>query len=346
MAVVMSGQPKRRDDLVQQTPEWHEWRDRHINGSDAPTIMLADPFRDPFRLWLEKTGRAPRPEFHDYWEGGELVEHPVHHGTRLEDVARDWYCRENGLFTAPVCLEHGSIEWMGCSLDGWPHPGVVLEIKCPRELRTHLNAIEGGVEESHWIQCQHNMAVAAVEKCDLLSYFRTNESATPSVCVNSIAYDREFVENELLPAEREFRKWVEEDHYPLPEGNVDVEPTDEEWRRVVAHYLDARRIREQAEADEAAALRNLKLRTRGAARTRDGIIECKWFVRRGAVMWQQIPAVQELVAQLGPRLDDYRRPSMLAFRVNRVSIAGPLGEQVHGDQKLLRDHHGAAGRGE
>ena len=73
-------------------------------------------------------------------------------------------------------------------------------------------------------------------------------------------------------------------------------------------------------------------------RTRDGIIECKWFVRRGQIQWQQIPAVQEVVAQLGPRLEYYRRPSTLAFRVNRTSIFGGSG---YGDQRLLRDDDGA-----
>src|SRR5215469_14536488 len=127
-----------RDDLEQNTPPWLSWRDDHICGSDAPIIMLADGYADPYRLFLEKMGRAPRREFHNYYEGGELVEHPAIRGHRLEDVARDWYCRDRGLFTAPYCLEHHSIAYMACSLDGWPDHSAIMEIKCPSNIRLHL----------------------------------------------------------------------------------------------------------------------------------------------------------------------------------------------------------------
>jgi len=320
MDQAISSAPTVRDDLVQNTEAWHEWRDQHINGSDAPVILLADPWNDPYRLWQEKTGRAARREFHDYYEGGELVEHPVNQGHRLEDVARQWYCRDRGVFTAPVCLEHASIEWMGCSLDGWPERGVIVEIKCPRELRTHLNAREGNISESHWIQCQHNIHVANVEYCDYVSFFSTSESGdAPSVCVVRIERDDLFIREDLLPAEREFRSWVERDEFPLPQGAIDIDPKDEVWKATVTRYLEARRAREEAERVESAVLRDLKLRTRGAARTRIGPIECKWFVRRGWVKWQEIPEVQEIAARLGRRLDAYRGASSLAFRINRNS---------------------------
>jgi putative phage-type endonuclease len=312
--------PTVRDDLEQNTEEWHAWRDQHINGSDAPIIMLADSYGDPYRLWQEKTGRAPRRELRDYYEGDELIEHPAHRGHRLEDVARQWYCQDRGVFTAPVCLEHHSIGWMGCSLDGWPDRSLIVEIKCPRELRTHLNAREGNVSESHWIQCQHNMSVANAQFCDYVSFWTEASAEAPDVCVVRIARDEQFISAELLPAEQEFRLWVERDEFPLPQGEIEIDPTDEVWQATVTRYLAARRAREEAERVEGAAIRDLKLRTRGAARTRFGPIECKWFVRRGWVKWQEIPEVQEIASRLGRRLDAYRGASTLAFRVNRHSL--------------------------
>jgi putative phage-type endonuclease len=293
-----------------------------VNASDAPIIMMADPFSDPYRLWQEKTGRLARREFRDYWEGDELVEHPVHHGNRLEEAARQWYCCEQGVFAPPVCIEHPELEWMGASLDG-SSEGVIVEIKCPRDIRVHLDAREGQVPESHWIQCQHAMCVAMVNNCDYVSFFesdRARDSADePSVCVVRLAYNREFTENILIPAERQFWQWVKDNQYPLPQGTVDVDPADHVWRGMVSRWMDARRAREQAEREETAALRDLRLRTRGAARTRDGVVEIRWFVRRGWVNWSQIPEVQEVAARLGSRLDDYRRPSNLTFRIARIA---------------------------
>jgi putative phage-type endonuclease len=310
--------PLRRTDLEQNTPDWYDWRDRHICGSDAPVIMLADAYADPYRSWLEKTGRAPRKVMRDWYEGGELVEHPANRGHRLEDVARQWYCRDRGLFTAPVCVEHRSISWMACSLDGWPEQDVILEVKCPSDIRAHLDAREGHVPEAHYIQMQHNLCVANVGFCDYVSYWTDGSDREPSVCVLRIAYDRDFVERELLPAEEEFRSWVEGDTFPLPEGQVTIaDPNDEGWKGAVEAFLIARRLREEAERDEGKALRQLKLRTRGAARTRVGSIECRWYVRRGVVSWSSIPEVQQVASRLGPRLEDYRNPPTLAFRVNR-----------------------------
>ena len=47
----------RIEQLHQNTPEWHRWRQLGIGASDAPVIMGDGAFKTPRMLWSIKTGR-------------------------------------------------------------------------------------------------------------------------------------------------------------------------------------------------------------------------------------------------------------------------------------------------
>lgn len=72
---------------AQLSPQQHAVRDKGIGSSDAASAVGLNPYKTRMQLWLEKTGREPRPDLSD-------VE-AVHFGNVLEDVVAHEYMRRN-----------------------------------------------------------------------------------------------------------------------------------------------------------------------------------------------------------------------------------------------------------
>jgi putative phage-type endonuclease len=71
----------RIEQLHQNTPEWHRWRQQGIGASDAPVIMGDGTFKSPRTLWSIKTGRMQ--------EGAAGL--AARRGRELERLARQVY---------------------------------------------------------------------------------------------------------------------------------------------------------------------------------------------------------------------------------------------------------------
>jgi len=56
------------------TMKQREDRAKGIGSSDAPVILGVDPFRTPYDLWLQKTGRVPPTEENDAMRLGSVLE--------------------------------------------------------------------------------------------------------------------------------------------------------------------------------------------------------------------------------------------------------------------------------
>lgn len=272
--------------------------------------MYVDRFRDRYRLWQEKVGRTQayvEPEDDDY-------ERPMARGHRLEGVARLKYCVEQGVFAPPACLKNArpGETFMACSLDGWIAGDRIIEIKCPTDARTHLMARDGTIAEEYWIQTQHNMHVAEVERADFVSFFNGQLVIVP------VEYDPDYLIEELLPAEKEFWSWVEAAHYPTPEQIVDLTTeADAGTMEALRQYLQYRRAREEAEEYERLALAGLKRRLTKVAIARAPGVRLQWEKRRGFIQYSRIPQVQELLKTAGD-LSSYRGADSLLLRVDRL----------------------------
>lgn len=74
--------------LRQDSPEWEAYRQslRGIGASDAPAVLGLDPYRGPFDVWEQQTGRKPG------FAGNKRTER----GKRLEIVAAAWVSEEKG----------------------------------------------------------------------------------------------------------------------------------------------------------------------------------------------------------------------------------------------------------
>lgn len=216
--------------LEQNSPEWVKWRDGGIGSSEAPTILMENPYESPFALWRRKTGRA----------GSKTETAAMKHGKDTEAAARDAYCAETGEFMPPACGIHDEHDWMLASMDGMSSDGtLIVEIKCPTELANHLSAREGQVPDHYFSQVQHQLAVSGAEMCHFWSFFGGKGALVEVRPAGQVI-------KEMIEAEREFWRWVMEDKFPMPQGEVDL-TDDAEAILWAQDWADTKKMQRQIE---------------------------------------------------------------------------------------------------
>ena len=147
--------------------EWHDRRSKGIGGSEIAAVLGISPYRTPYNLWLEKTGRE-RP--------ADISNLPhVQRGILGEEVARMMLEREHLKSYVPK-------QWQGikphhlCSDDGWNiDDNTILEIKC-MGIRPHEEVRQGKVPEYYACQVQWNLFVSKAAKCLFISFRPEDES--------------------------------------------------------------------------------------------------------------------------------------------------------------------------
>lgn len=141
--------------IIQGTPEWHEFRSRHLNASDAPAMMGESPYKTRDELLREKaTGVAA--------DVSEETQRRFDAGHRFEALARPLAEKIIGEELYPVVGSEGKF---GASFDGMTMLGdVIFEHKT---LNAALAAISPDEQlPLHYrIQMEHQLMVSGAEKC-------------------------------------------------------------------------------------------------------------------------------------------------------------------------------------
>jgi putative phage-type endonuclease len=283
----------RIEQLHQNTPDWHRWRQQGIGASDAPVIMGDGVFKSPRTLWSIKTGRIQ--------EGAAGL--AARRGRELERLARRVYEQQTGTQMEPLCLVHDELEWMRASLDGLSFDGsIVLEIKCPMSLRDRTAAQQGRVPPQHYAQLQHELEVSQAAE---VHYWSFDGTAGNLVRVRP---DREYLRR-LLDAEAAFWERVRQNVWPEPADDELDLSADPKWRQVALRYREARAGLERAAAEEK-KLRAILESLAAARRTYGCGVEILRSSRKGAVNYAAIPELR------GVDLEAYRKPPVPVVRIN------------------------------
>ncbi len=130
--------------------DWLNMRRKGIGGSDAGAIMGSNPWKSPYQLWLEKTGRA-EPE--------DISEKPaVRWGTVLESPIADEFARQTGKrIRRAGMMQSVQDPWMLANVDR-----LILGERAGLEIKT-TNAFsakdwdDDKLPDSYYWQCQHYM---------------------------------------------------------------------------------------------------------------------------------------------------------------------------------------------
>ncbi len=112
-------------DVNQRCDDWLEWRSQGVTASDIPIILGLSPYKTPWQLWAEKTGRI---------NPSDLSKNPnVLKGIRLEDDARLKAEEKYDDILLPVCGECTDYPILRASFDGLDSAHEVYEFKCPSD---------------------------------------------------------------------------------------------------------------------------------------------------------------------------------------------------------------------
>lgn len=236
--------------LDQRTDEWKAWRRQGITATDA-VVIQGSPYKTPWRLWMEKTGKALAPD---------LSANPrVAYGVKHEDDARRLFEHKYLVFVEPACAESDENPVLRASFDGLTLSDEPVEIKCPS--RTVLDEVKALGRQSsayqHYLtQVQYQMLVAGAPRGWLVFYDGGEETGNPPSIIDfEIARDDAFL-TDLKARCLAFYDSIAKGVEPPKDPKRDVfMPSDEEvgeWIAAASQYLKLQEevVRHQAAIDE------------------------------------------------------------------------------------------------
>jgi putative phage-type endonuclease len=253
-----------------------EFRRNHVGGSDIGIILGVSPYKTPYMLWLEKTGKVKPQERNDAMLRGQA----------LESTARDCYIENTGISVTPKNFKYKPWEVLTSSLDGISMDfKVIYEAKCPTNPILYLQAYEDKfIPEFYFAQCQTYLMVMSADVCDYHVYMNNNEH-----CIINIYPDKKYQENILIKA-KEFSNMVTT---RTPPKRVDGDPFLNELndaRNIALELKEIKLKRKEYEEKEEKLEDKLKPYMNGEKHVifSDSGIYGKEVERNGSVEWTKL----------------------------------------------------------
>ncbi len=202
-----------------------------IGGSDISVVLGLNPYRTPFELWLDKTGRS-EPE-----HSADSLER-MYWGTEMEDLVAKRYASEHGikvqrinsLMQHPDCpialanvdrvvLNDGThARWTGEQVKG---ARAVLECKTAHALA--LNSPDWGdagtdqVPMHYFMQCMWYLGITGLPYADLAVLFGGQKFQT-----YTIGFERELFQDMLQAADEWWTRHIINDLPPDPQSEAEA----------------------------------------------------------------------------------------------------------------------------
>ena len=185
--------------------EWLENRFKGIGGSDAGAILGLNPYKSPYALWCEKTGRIHN----------DVDNEAMRIGRDLEDYVAKRFCEETGKKVKKSNYSYQSKKYpfMLANVDRLVSgEDAILECKTTNML-TKTKYDKGDIPASYYAQCMHYMAVTGCRKAYIailvlgkgFYYFEVNR-------------DEEEIQS-LIESEEAFWEDVQSDTEPEVDGS-------------------------------------------------------------------------------------------------------------------------------
>lgn len=210
--------------LEQGSKEWVSWRQDGIGSSAAPIIMYDNPEDSPFNLFQRLIGVRKEKADNKF----------MARGRKLEPYGREAYSLKTGRTVTPACYEHPAFPHLRCSTDGaYPiqTPKLVVEVKMPDEITTHLTAREGQVPNRYWAQCQHHLMVTGAAMCHYVSVWHNEDPV-----IVEVEPDSDYIQF-LMEREQEFWAMVIDGRWKEPDGSRDMSK-DEAWIQLAQRFKE------------------------------------------------------------------------------------------------------------
>lgn len=190
--------------------EWLKYRNMGLGGSDCAAVLGMSPWKSPFSVWLDKTGR-----------GKDLdPTYRMELGNKLEDFVAQEFMEQKGLKVRRrnAILQHDEHEFMLANVDRLI-VGVDEGLEC--KVTNSFSGSEWTEEEipiHYELQCHHYMAVTGF-KAWWIAALIGNER----LYIRRIERDEEII-NFIIEKEKEFwETYVLADKEPAPDGSPDID---------------------------------------------------------------------------------------------------------------------------
>ncbi len=187
----------RHDNLIQNSPEWYEFRESRLGASDASVICGLSPHKTAHQLWLEKTKQVI-PD----WSKNRFA---MDRGHYLEPIVRGIAGFHLDKTFVPTCFTK---DFLMASLDGIWEDSEALEIK--HALKSDHDALiltdPKSIPKKYYPQCQHQLYVSNVSVIHYCSYsinFKKEKNPTKGdLKIVPVYRDEEFLKKYIPIAER------------------------------------------------------------------------------------------------------------------------------------------------
>ena len=181
------------------SPEWHARRKKGIGGSDSAAVLGVSPWKSPYEVWEDKTGRAIPVEANDAMRAG----------SKLEKSIREMYSDETGRTVYyPGFAVDKEYPFIVGDVDGLCDDRIVEIKNCRKEWEE--------IPIQYFFQVQHYMRIFQKPLADLAVLFSGQDFRIFTVEAQPELWET------IIPVYQEFWKCVETDTPPELETLADV----------------------------------------------------------------------------------------------------------------------------
>ena len=262
--------------LIQNTPEWLEWRKLGLGGSDAPIVYGNSPYRTPLQLAREKRGL---PSLTEESDKSFIFEQ----GHRAETMMRKQFQDLVGVEMKKVCGEHDQFSHIRASLDGLDPSKGMLEAKLVGK-EVIARARLGEIPDHHMTQMQHQFAVTGADIGQWFGHDGAKDGVLVEVRPNARYIKR------LLEMEHAFWEQLMRGEMPALTDRDYLVPDDQ------ALLTELREAKEHAENAKAAfeALKEQAIAKYGHPKIAGGGLKLVRSERAGSINYKALPKVARL----------------------------------------------------
>jgi putative phage-type endonuclease len=285
----------REINITQNTPEWHEFRARHVGASECAAILGLSKFKSREDLWKQKVGLGENQVDNEHMKRGR----------DLEPIVRDMINKKFGVRFKPAVFEHEQLNWLSASLDGWDEDfNIALEIKAPGA-KDHECAKLGVPPIHYFPQLQGIMLVCELSEIQYASFFKDD-------LINIVVKrDQTFI-NDMLPKLEQF--WDSVQNFIAPEPVITHKQLgdNEEWKRLAMDWRKCQQQKRDIEIREK-DLRSALVLMSSNENAKGWGLKLTKISKRGSVQYVKIPELQ------GVDLEKYRGTTSEYWRIDETT---------------------------
>lgn len=281
-------------DLVQGSPEWHEYRSKGIGASDASIIMGVSPWATPYQLWIYNNGLSEKKE----------MTQSMKFGSDNEQQLREYFQQKKNVQVQPKVVESSLYPWMFASMDGLSEDGeIAVEIKCTNA-EYHKMCKESRVPDVYYPQVQHQMFVCELDQIYYLSYWKGNH--------DMILVDRnDFYIEKMIDKELEFLKCMTDFVAPELTDKDFVEIQSEKFAMLTNEYVRSFSTLKHI-TDIKERLRQQIIEECNGRSSFNADIKATKYVIKGRVDYDSIPELKNV------DLNKYRKEPTESWRITEI----------------------------